>query len=286
MLLSRLDNKERLSCPIGVYLVGIDIDKSCLTMPESRNKDMGKERSSNLFPVVGVGASAGGLDAFKRLVKAIPEKSGVAYILVQHLEPSHESMLVDILQKITRIPVQEITNNVRVEPDHLYVIPSNRLLTANDGRLELSPRPPKKEKNMPIDVFFASLAEVHQGQAIGVVLSGTATDGTLGLKAIKEHGGFTFAQDQQSAAFDGMPQSAIDAEVVDFILAPEGIPLQLAKLFETQGNGVTDDGEAVKIAREDAFRQLLILVRARKGADFTYYKQTTIRRRIIRGGWG
>src|SRR5580698_8298837 len=176
------------------------------------NKDKNKELSANLFPVVGVGASAGGLEAFKRLVRAIPENSGMAYILVQHLEPTHESMLMDILQKVTRIPVQEITNNVRVEPDHVYVIPSNKLLTANDGRLELSPRGPKNEKNMPIDVFVTSLSEVHQSHAIGVVLSGTATDGTLGLKAIKDHGGFTFAQEPPSAAFAGMPQSAIDAE--------------------------------------------------------------------------
>src|SRR6202020_825418 len=101
-------------------------------MPELHDGNEKKELSANLFPVVGVGASAGGLEAFKRLVRAIPERSGIAYILVQHLEPSHESMLVDILQKITRIPVQEITNNLRVEPDHLYVIPSNRLLVAND----------------------------------------------------------------------------------------------------------------------------------------------------------
>jgi two-component system, chemotaxis family, CheB/CheR fusion protein len=251
-------------------------------MPELPHNDVKKERSANMFPVVGVGASAGGLEAFKRLIKAIPEHSGIAYILVQHLEPSHESILVDILQKITPIPVQEITNNVHVEPDHLYVIPSNKLLVANDGRLELSPRPPRKEKNMPIDVFFASLAEVHQGQAIGVVLSGTATDGTLGLKAIKERGGFTFAQDQQSAAFDGMPQSAIDAGVVDFILAPEEIPLQLAKMFTRQEDGLPAGGEGVKVARDEAFRQLLTLVRTRTGTDFIYYKQTTIRRRILR----
>src|SRR6202020_1904382 len=127
-------------------------------MAEPQNKDKTKERSDNLFPVVGVGASAGGLEAFKRLIRAIPENSGLAYILVQHLEPTHESMLVEILQKVTRIPVQEITNNVRVEPDHVYVIPTNKLLTANDGRLELSPRPAKKEKNMLIDVFFPSLS--------------------------------------------------------------------------------------------------------------------------------
>src|SRR5580658_7106417 len=195
------------------------------------NKDKKKERSANLFPVVGVGASAGGLEAFKRLVRAIPEDSGMAYILVQHLEPTHESILVDLLQKVTPIPIHEITNNVRVEPNHIYIIPANRLLTATDGVLQLSPRLPKNEKNMPIDVFFTSLAEVHQSHAIGVVLSGTATDGTLGLKAIKDHGGFTFAQEQQSAAFDSMPQSAIDADVVDFILPPEEIPLQVSKLL-------------------------------------------------------
>ena len=251
-------------------------------MAESQNKNKIRERSTNLFPVVGVGASAGGLDAFKRLIRNIPEKSGVAYILVQHLEPTHESLLVDILQKITRIPIQEITNNVRVEPDHVYVIPSNKLLTANEGRLELSPRGPKNEKNMPIDVFFTSLSDVHQSHAIGVVLSGTATDGTLGLKAIKDHGGFTFAQEQRTAAFDSMPQSAIDADVVDFILPPEEIPLQVSKLLETLRNGLPGDKEDLKSAKEEAFRQLIALLRIRKATDFTYYKQTTIRRRIIR----
>jgi two-component system CheB/CheR fusion protein len=251
-------------------------------MAELQDKDTDRARSSNLFPVVGVGASAGGLEAFRQLIKAIPENSGIAFILVQHLEPTHESLLSDILQKVTRIPIQEITNNVVVEPDRIYIIPSNKLLMANDGRLQLSPRPPKNEKNMPIDVFFSSLAEVHQGQAIGVVLSGTATDGTLGLKEIKDHGGFTFAQDPASAAFSGMPRSAIEAEVVDFILAPEDIPLQLAKLKETFKNGLADDRQDLQPAEEDAFRELLYLLRVRKGTDFTYYKQTTIRRRIVR----
>ena len=210
-------------------------------MSELHNRDENRERSDNLFPVVGVGASAGGLDAFKRLIKAIPEDSGVAYIFVQHLEPSHDSMLVEILQKITSLAVQEITNNVRVEPNRVYVIPSNKLLTANDGRLELSPRGAKGEKNMPIDLFFTSLSEVHQSHAIGVVLSGTGTDGTLGLMAIKEHGGFTFAQEQQSAAYSGMPRCAIDAEVVDFILTPEEIPVQLARISEIFRNGMGEE---------------------------------------------
>lgn len=251
-------------------------------MSELRNKDKNKERSDNLFPVVGVGASAGGLDAFKRLIRAIPESSGVAYILVQHLEPSHDSMLVEILQKVTAIPVHEITNNVRVEPNRVYVIPSNKLLMANDGRLELSPRAPKGEKNMPIDLFFTSLAEVHQSHAIGVILSGTATDGTQGLKAIRENGGFTFAQEPLSAAYSDMPQSAIDADVVDFICKPEEVPLQLARISEIFSKSMEADKEEGKSAREDAFRQLIALLRVRKGNDFTYYKQTTIRRRIIR----
>jgi len=251
-------------------------------MADPQNKDKIKVLSPSLFPVVGVGASAGGLEAFKRLIKAIPEDSGMAYILVQHMEPTHESILSDLLQKVTPIPVLEIANNVHVEPDHIYIIPSNKLLTATDGVLQLSPRPPRSEKIMPIDVFFTSLAEVHQNHAIGVVLSGTATDGTLGLKTIRDHGGITFAQDQQSAGFDGMPQSAIDAGVVDFILTPEEIPLQLASLNQTFKTGLVTEGEDLHRQKEEAFRHLLSILRVRRGADFTYYKQTTIRRRIIR----
>jgi two-component system CheB/CheR fusion protein len=244
-------------------------------------KDTAKIRSTNLFPVVGIGASAGGLDAFKRLLKAIPEDSGMAYILVQHLDPAHESILADLLQRVTKIPVQEITDNMAVVPDHIYIIPANKLLTATDGILQLSPRP-KNQKNMAIDLFFTSLAEVHQRHAIGVVLSGTATDGTLGLKAIKERGGITFAQDQQSAAYDGMPQSAIDAAVVDYILPPEKIPQQLLALNNLfQGNSIQEE-ENISAIQENGFKQILTLLRMRRGVDFTYYKQATIRRRITR----
>ncbi|MDP4259635.1 MAG: chemotaxis protein CheB [Bacteroidota bacterium] len=249
-------------------------------MAKSRDTVKYPRPSSNDFPVVGVGASAGGLEVFKRLIRAIPESSGMAYILVQHLEPNHESLLPEILQKSTSIPVEEVTDNVHVERDHIYIIPSNKLLTADDGRLRLKPRPSNK-KSLPIDVFFTSLAEVHRGHAIGVVLSGTASDGTQGLKAIKDQGGLTFAQEPGSAAFPGMPQSAIDAGVVDFILSPEEIPLQLAR-----SEGLIKPGPAAGSKghpdEEGAFRQLLTLLRSRKGTDFTYYKQTTIRRRVNR----
>ena len=134
-------------------------------------------KSTNLFWVVGIGASAGGLDAFKQLIKGIPVDSGMAYILVQHLDPNHESILGELLQRFTAIPIHEIIDRVHVEPDHIYVIPPNKLLTATDGILNLSDRASKVQKNMPIDLFFSSLAEVHPSQAIGVVLSGTGTDG-------------------------------------------------------------------------------------------------------------
>ena len=238
--------------------------------------------SENLFPVVGIGASAGGLDTFKRLLKAIPENSGMAFILVQHLDPSHDSILADLLQRVTRIPVVEIIDNIRVAPDHIYIIPSNRLLTATDGVLKLSARPLKNQRSMPIDLFFTSLAEVHQSQAIGVVLSGTGTDGTLGLKAIKDHGGFTFAQEQHSATYDAMPQSAIDADVVDFILTPENIPKQLLILSETFRRNAGTDENISELKYEGGFKKILSLLRINKGVDFTYYKQTTIRRRILR----
>ena len=134
--------------------------------------------SENLFPVVGVGASAGGMDAFKSLVKAIPEHSGMAFILVQHLAPQFESILPDILQKSTSLPVLEITDHIKVHPDHIYVIPSNKILIANDGVLELKPRVTGERINS-IDVFFNSLAEIHHEHAIGVLLSGTGSDGTV-----------------------------------------------------------------------------------------------------------
>jgi len=179
-------------------------------------------KSDNLFPVVGIGASAGGLDAFKKLLGAISEDSGIAYILVQHLDPNHESMLPEILQKVTRIPVLEIADDIKVEPDHIYVLPSNKMMLASDGILKLAPRPDKSktERHLPIDLFFSSLAEIHQSHAIGVVLSDTASDGTQGLREIRDHGGITFAQDENSAAFGGMPQSAIQAGVVDLYYHP------------------------------------------------------------------
>ena len=249
-------------------------------MPTS-DADAPKIPSENLFPVVGVGASAGGLEAFKQLLRAIPEKSGLAYILVQHLDPFHESILAEILQKVTNIPVSEITDNVKVVPDHIYIIPSNKILVATDGILKLDQRPPKPQKNMPIDIFFSSLAEIHREHAIGIVLSGTGMDGTQGLKAIKDNGGLTFAQELESAAYDGMPFSAISSNSVDFILTPDKIPEKLLELGRTI-NSTANNPEYPDREKENIFKQIILLLRQQRGIDFTYYKQTTIRRRILR----
>lgn len=242
-------------------------------------------KSQNNFPVVGVGASAGGLTAFKQLIQSIPEDSGMAFVLVQHLAPDYDSVLPELLQKVTKIPVLEISDDIKVEPNHIYIIPSNKMLLANDGKLELSPRPEKSEKlqNLPIDLFFTSLAWVHQSHSIGVVLTGTGSDGTEGLKAIKDHGGITFAHDLESAEYNGMPKSAADAGVVDFVLPPDKIP---AKILETikkiEAKDADNDDPEYNGQDEKVFKQILFLLRTRKGTDFTYYKQTTIRRRILR----
>jgi two-component system CheB/CheR fusion protein len=204
-------------------------------------------------------------------------------VLVQHLDPNHESMLPGLLQKVTRIPVLEVTDDIKVEPDHIYVIPSNKMMVANDGVLLLTSRPEKNntERHLPIDLFFASLADVHQEHAIGVVLSGTASDGTAGLKAIKGHGGITFAQDEESAAYEGMPHSAVQAGTVDFVLPPDQIP---QKILEVTGILSSNGANEIDLPKkeEDAYKQIIALLRIRKGTDFTYYKQATIRRRLLR----
>ena len=237
--------------------------------------------SSQDFPIVGIGASAGGLDAFKKFLKSVPENTGMAYVFVQHLAASHESILPEILARVTKLPVNEITDEIHLAPDNVYVIPPNKTLSSTDGVLKLTPREKIKTNNL-IDVFFSSIAEVHQSLAVGVVLSGTGTDGTLGLKAIKEYGGITFAQDPQTAAYPGMPQSAITMQVADFILVPEKIPEKIAQISDTYKSTHSDPEEKLLHNDEAVFKQILFLLRQRCGVDFTHYKQTTVRRRIAR----
>jgi two-component system, chemotaxis family, CheB/CheR fusion protein len=234
------------------------------------------------FPVVGVGASAGGLQAFKKLIKAIPLNSEMAYILVQHLHPEHASSLPEILQRETSLPVIEIKNRVTVKPNTIYIIPVNKMLVARDGELQLRQRPANK-KNMLIDVFFESLAEVHKHKAIGIVLSGTGSDGTAGLKRIREEGGITMAQNSASAAYEDMPEHAVKSDVVDFVLNPEDMPRRLLEIASSYDNfSVDGDSTGEKKDDEQNFHQILSLLRTAYAVDFNFYKQTTIRRRLLR----
>ncbi len=237
------------------------------------------------FPVVGIGASAGGLEAIKSFLQALPEKTEMAFVYVQHLSPDHESALPEILQKFSKIPVLQISDDVELEKDRFYVIPSNKLLTTYDGHLKLEDFDLSNKKIKTIDLFFSSLGAVHQSFAVGIVLSGALNDGTLGLQVIKAHGGMTFAQDEGSAAFDSMPKSAAKSGAVDFVFPPAKIAEHLISANKPFGDTVTTTKLLKKKAPqadEEVYKQLLTVLRVRRGIDFTNYKPSTLKRRIVR----
>jgi two-component system, chemotaxis family, CheB/CheR fusion protein len=255
---------------------------------DNRNLDRSPAKSNgDLFPIVGVGASAGGLEAFTRLVEQLPADTGMAFVLVQHLDPEHESKLPQLLGRATALPVLEVVNNTRVKANHIYVIPPNRTMTIERRTLKLLPRQKTDKQYRSIDRFLESLATDQGPQAIGVILSGTASDGTLGLQAIKGEGGITFAQDE-SAKYDSMPRSAVAAGDVDFVLPPERIARELARIAEHPYVVTPDDTTedlpetASDDAERNAFKKIMLLLRNHRGADFTLYRPNTIRRRILR----
>ncbi len=234
------------------------------------------------FPVVGIGASAGGLEAFSALLKSLPADTGMAFVLVQHLAPSHESMLTELLARSTAMPITEITDGLSVEANHVYVIPPNVNLGILHGVLHLVPREVTPAHYLPIDNFLRSLAADMGSKAIGVILSGTASDGVLGLKEIKAVGGITFAQDEESASYNGMPHSAIAAGCVDFILPPAEIAAELARLRRHPYYTVSVKGIETLPEGDQNLGKIFLLLRQHTGTDFTYYKTNTIQRRIKR----
>jgi two-component system CheB/CheR fusion protein len=240
-------------------------------------------RPVELFPIVGIGASAGGLEAFSELLRGLPPKTGMAFVLVQHLDPSHSSDLREILARITKIPVQQVTDGVAVRPDNIYVIPPNTSMALKNGILRLAARVLTRGQHMPIDHFLRSLAEDRGNRAISVILSGTASDGTEGSRAIKAAGGITFAQDEKSAKYSSMPHSAVTAGCVDFILPPSGISKELTRVARHPYLAPTAVERAdLTIAAGGQMEVLLSLLREAIGVDFTHYKQTTLQRRIER----
>jgi len=190
------------------------------------------------FPIVGIGASAGGLEAFTQLLKHLPADTGMGFVLVQHLDPDHDSALVQILARVTSMPVREVANELRIAPNHVYIIPPNTDMATAQGVLKLQRRQAGRAPHHSIDFFFESLARDQHECAIGVILSGTASDGTLGMEAIKADGGVTFAQDE-SARYDSMPRSAIAAGCVDFVLSPKNIMFRPPVFFVSMARELT-----------------------------------------------
>ena len=289
--------------------------------PQGADKGAGDQPNGRHI-VVGIGASAGGLEAFILLLRHLPTDTGMVFVLVQHLDPARDSALSDILSRATSLSVREVTGDQPIEPNHVYVIPPNAKLTISDSVLKLQPRQPAGP-HRSVNSFFQSLAQDQRERAIGVILSGTATDGTLGLEAIKAEGGITFAQDD-SAKYNSMPRSAIAAGCVDFVLKPEDIAIELARIakhpyvagqLDEQFTSAEDD-RAFATAHEDdetplpsgghgtppneaqeariesemssgriadnGFKKIVLLLRNHCGVDFSLYKSSTIQRRIAR----
>lgn len=250
-------------------------EKKVFTPAETRSK--GKP-----FPIVAIGASAGGLEAISVLLQNLPASTGMAYIFVQHLSQAHKSHLVSILARKTKMKVQEIEQMEHMAPDNLYVIPNNKGIQVTNGYIQLLPRPKTNSQNISIDVLFTSLAQTHGENVIGVILSGNASDGTHGIKAIKEAGGITFAQDE-SAQVSSMPKSAIASGAVDFVLSPDKIADELVRLSKSDLRPNKEKKQEVAFAFDDGdsdLKTIFGLLRKKTGVDFSHYKITTIKRRL------
>ncbi|WP_295404398.1 chemotaxis protein CheB [uncultured Thiocystis sp.] len=236
------------------------------------------------FPIVGIGASAGGLAAFEAFFSAIPAdlQTGMAFVLVQHLAPDHKSILTELVKRYTSMAVQEVVDGVTVRPDRAYIIPPNLDMALLNGKLHLlEPKAPRGLR-LPIDFFFRSLAQDLRERAIGVILSGTGSDGTLGARAIKGEGGLMMVQTPKSAAYDGMPRSAIATGLVDFELTPADMPAQIMDYVAHAFGKQARARAAARPKAEDALNKICILLRDRTSHDFSQYKQSTLERRIER----
>ncbi len=259
------------------------------TAPKKTNgkKNQDDKKINHDFLTVGIGASAGGIGALKQFFAAMPAENGMAFVVILHLSDEHESSLAHILQGQTKMKVEQVTETVKVEPNNVYVIPPAKGLAMVDGHIQLTEPEHIKGKRVPIDLFFRTLADAYGKNGIAVVLSGTGSDGTLGLKRVKENGGIGIAQEPSEAEYDGMPRSAINTGLVDLILPVGEMPARII--------GLRDNGDKIRLPQEkdeilppskgkepDALNEILAIVRVRTGHDFSSYKHATVLRRIAR----
>ena len=235
-----------------------------------------------LFPIVGIGASAGGLEALEQFLGHVPEKSDMAFVIVQHLDPNHEGLLPELLQRTTGMEVFQVRDRMRVKPNCVYVIPPNKNMSILHGVLHLFDPTAPRGLRLPIDYFFCSLAEDRQNGSVGVILSGMGTDGSIGLRAIKEKAGVTLAQEPASAKFDSMPKSAIDAGLVDLVAPAEELPGKIIDYLKHSLVVAKPEGLPLEAKDQSALEKVVILLRAKTGHDFSMYKKNTVYRRIER----
>ena len=249
-------------------------------------------RSALPFAVVGIGASAGGIGALERFFEHLPASPGMAFVVIMHLSPTHQSHAAEILQRRTDLTVSQINESTRIEVDHVYVIPPTKDLTMDDGHLRLVERSRSHGRHVAVDLFFRTLAEAHGNHAFAVILSGTGSDGAVGLRSVKERGGVSFAQDPDEAAHDGMPQAAISAGVVDFVLPVGEIPARIVALWSNAQRirlpppsppGIPSERDAATAqTSESALADILGALRTRTRHEFRQYKRGTVLRRIER----
>ncbi len=242
-----------------------------------------KEKDGDDFVVVGLGASAGGIKAFKEFFERVKSDSRMAYVVILHLSPEHESKLPEILQVSARIPVSQVNEPVKIEPNHVYVIPPNKSLSMKGGILTLSEIHRIEERRAPVDIFFRALAEMKESRAVCVILSGTGANGSMGLKRIKEFGGLTIVQNPKEAEYDDMPRNAIATGLVDQVLSVADMPERIAA-YAKHLTVVRIPAESMEHSEneEEALRDIFTQIRQRTGHDFSDYKRATVLRRIER----
>jgi PAS domain S-box-containing protein len=253
------------------------------TFPDS---DLLAQRTSGEkedFLIVGLGASAGGIQALREFFENVPTDSGIAYVVILHISPDHDSQLAGVLQQHCKLPVAQVTEKVRVQPDHVYVVPPNQHLEMHDGHITVSQNLLVEERRAPVDIFFRTLAESHQSRAVGVILSGTGANGSMGIKRIKERGGAAFVQNPREAEFNEMPRNSIATGLIDGVLPVAQIPARIITYKESLGKiEIPVEPEERPEDQQQALREVFTLLRVHTGHDFSNYKRPTLLRRIER----
>jgi two-component system, chemotaxis family, CheB/CheR fusion protein len=235
------------------------------------------------FLIVGLGASAGGIHAFKEFFQHMPPKSGIAFVVILHLSPDHDSKLAQVIQTTTQMPVSQVMEKVAVVPDHVYVVPPNQHLTMQDGSIIVSPNTQIEDRRAPVDIFFRTLAEEHGSRAIAIILSGTGANGSMGIKRIKEKGGVAFVQNPREAEFNEMPRNSIATGLVDEVLNVAELPAKIIAYKNSLGKVlISEEPESRPQDQQQALREIFTEIRVRTGHDFSNYKRPTLLRRIER----